>query len=150
MSVITTGTPVVSAVIRTRTADGVSATLLARDDEITSLTLTGYPKDIVIESATVRGFTLKSLQLPRNTCCVFDGIPAYKYENDDEPSGFFHLAEETTQVDKVVVEIAPESEDEDPIVMSIPVGKIKSFDGGTAVETPESGSADAGAEEDGD
>ncbi|MCM1230079.1 MAG: hypothetical protein NC489_08100 [Ruminococcus flavefaciens] len=134
----TIGTPVISAVITTKVGDELKSVTIAKDDELTNLTLLRYPKDLVLETATVKGFTLASLKRPQNTATVYDGIPAYVRDPDTpdvNPGSLFHLAEETTQVDKVIVEVPSDVEGEDPVLKTIPVSIIKSFEGGTPVES---------------
>lgn len=133
------GTPVVSAIIRTRTGAEVTSTMVAKDDTLTNLTIANYPEDIVLGSATVKGFTLKSLQMPRGSSAIYDGIPTYM--PDPDGGSFYRLAEEVTEIDKVVVEVQPAEEGDDVVAMTIPVSTIKSFEGGTPVESgSESGS----------
>lgn len=133
MSNRSVGTPVVSAIIHIRKGDEVTSTAVAKDDKLTNLTIGHYPEDIVLDSATVKGFTLKSLQMPRGSCTIYDGIPTYM--PDPDGGSFFRLAEETTEIDKIVVEVEPETEGDDVVAMTIPVCAIKSFEGGTPVES---------------
>ena len=102
------GTPVVSAIIRTKTAGEVTAVTVAKGDALTDLTVVSYPENIVLPSATVRGFTLKSLSMPRNSSTVYDGIPTYM--PDPDGGSYFGTAEEVTEIDKILVDVPAATE----------------------------------------
>lgn len=139
------GTPIVSTVVRTIQGDEVVTKQIAAEDVLTDLVLDNYPDDITIASATVKGFTLKSLQRPINHHAIFDGVPAYLREDGFDPTNHhFGIIEETAEIDEVLFEIAANEETGRPATTTkIPLHRIKAFTGGTDVETS-GGSEDAG------
>ena len=146
----TFGTPVVSAVITTKSGKELKSVQIAKDDELSNLTLKGFPEDVVIESATVKGFQLSSLRRPTGSGPIFDGIPSYIPDPDTadvNPGSLDCMAEETTQVNRIIVEIPAEEEDGDPQVRTILVSSIRSFEGGTPIESSDEEEGDTKPED---
>lgn len=132
MSVYCVGTPVVSALVTLKVEGEDKTYELKAGDALTNLTLENYPEDIVIESATVRGFTLKTTQAPLvGNGKVFDCIPTYKF---DPQAGHNHgIVEQVSQIDKVLIELPPEGEAEVGPKEFIILSQVKAFEGGTEV-----------------
>lgn len=134
------GTPVVSAVITMQIDGAVKSVQIAKDDKLTDLTLANWPEDIVIASATVKGFQLCSLKRPENAGTIWDGVPEYVYDPDTpavNPGSTIQMVEETTQVNRVIVEVPAATEGGDPTYRTIAVSSIKSFSGGTEIKADE-------------
>jgi len=135
MSIYSTAAPVVSASITTKGVDGAEdvVTVVAKGDTLSNLVLA--PEylccpDIEIASATVIGFKLGALNVPRGVTRVYDNLPTY-YQ-DPDGNGNRGLVEETMCVKSMLIEIPAAEEGAAPTRQMVNIERIKSIGGAAA------------------
>lgn len=142
MAVYSIGVPIVGAQIKFKKNDTTTIVQVKKGDTLTDIVLDRYPAEVTIASADVVGFTLKSARMPRGASRVYDGIPTYLPDNRGDHH--FGLVEEVSEIDKILLEIPGETEDDPSTKEMLSLSEIKSFTGGTAV-TPGSDGDETGS-----
>ena len=128
MNIYSTAAPVVSASITTKGKTEDTVNVVGKGDTIADLVLEAeYPcrPDVEIKEATVLGFFLGDLQVPRGVTRVYDGVPTY-YQ-DPDGNGNRGLVDETMCVKAMLIEIPAEEEGGKPITMKVVIDRIKAL-----------------------
>ena len=133
----TFGTLVVGAVINTYDEEGaVVTTEVKNGDTLKNVVYYNGPyadEKETIESAEVLGFTAKTLDIPRGSTRVYDGIPTYNFDPDGNP--YWGMIEETQAPEAIVVKVpvqpvdeTAEGEDVTFVSRKLYVDRIESFE----------------------
>lgn len=128
MNIYSTAAPVVSASITTKGKTEDTVNVVGKGDTIADLVLEAeYPcrPDVEIKEATVLGFFLGDLQVPRGVTRVYDGVPTY-YQ-DPDGNGNRGLVDETMCVKAMLIEIPAEEEGGKPTTMKVVIDRIKAI-----------------------
>lgn len=127
MNIYSTAAPVVSASITTKGKTEDTVNVVGKGDTIADLVLEAeYPccPDVEIKEATVLGFFLGDLQVPRGVTRVYDGVPTY-YQ-DPDGNGNRGLVDETMCVKAMLIEIPAEEKGGKP-TMKVVIDRIKAI-----------------------
>lgn len=151
MTVYSTAAPVVSAVITTKGDPENIVNTVNKGDTVTGLVLepeypmgcpcAGHP-DIEIETATVLGFQLGALNVPRGVTRVYDGVPTYM--QDPDGNGNRDLVEETMCVKAMIIEIPAKDEGGRATTKKVMIERIKTIGGVEAGSTEDVGGGTIG------